>query len=227
LALNHVDWKNHDPVASQARKFTFAAASILATTGEKNPADRRIGISNKVLLRPAHVCATGMLALSTGVLMNRNDQQVSRIAEIGADDAEVLALSVLRFVAAGYMTSDVARWDAAYDAAERVLGPVEGPQLVAAMTGIMRAIRCERGGDWVFMPATCCRATADEYQLIGLINCARRGLLADLREKAESLMRGQSASSLCASVTAAADKLNILRFVLALRTPRPVNAAIH
>ena len=32
-----------------------------------------------------------------------------------------------RFVAAGYMTGDVACWDAAYDGAERVLGEVEGP----------------------------------------------------------------------------------------------------
>ena len=159
--------------------------------------------------------------------MNRYDQQISRIADICADDAEVLALSILRFVAAGYMTSDVACWDAAYDAADRVLGPVEGPQFVAAMTGIMRAIRCERAGDWAFMPATCCRATANESQLIDLIGCARRGLRADLQEKAEALTRGQPASSLCACVTAAADRLNALRLGLAPQTPRPANAAIH
>jgi hypothetical protein len=159
--------------------------------------------------------------------MNRYDQQTTQIADICADDAEVLALSIMRFVAAGYMTSDVACWDAAYDAAERMLGPVEGPQLVAAMTGIMRAIRSERGGDWAFMPATCCRATADEYQLIGLISCARRGLRTDLQEKAEALTRGRPASSLCACVTAAADRLNALPLGLAPRSPRPANAAIH
>jgi hypothetical protein len=159
--------------------------------------------------------------------MNRYDQQISRIADICADDAVVLALSILRFVAAGYMTSDVACWDAAYDAAERILGPVEGPQLVAAMTGIMRAIRQERGGDWAFMPATCCRATDDEYQLIVLIGCARRSLQADVREQAKALTRGQSALNLCASVTAAANRLNALRLGLAPEIPQPANASIH
>jgi hypothetical protein len=159
--------------------------------------------------------------------MNRYDQQTSRIADICADDAEVLGLSILRFVAAGYMTSDVACWDAAYSAAERMLGPIEGPQIVAAMTGIMRALRREREGDWAFMPATCCRATADEYQLIGLIHCARRGLHADLQDKAEALTGGQPAQSLCACVTAAADRLNALRFNPAPRIPRPANTSIH
>lgn len=159
--------------------------------------------------------------------MKRYDQQTNRIADICADDAEVLALSILRFVAAGYMTSDVACWDAAYDAAERVLGPVEGTQVVAAMTGIMRAIRCERAGEWAFMPATCCRATADENQLIDLINCARRSPHADLREKAEVLTRGQPAAGLCLSVTAAADRLNALRFGPASRNPPLGNALIH
>ncbi|MFC1456509.1 hypothetical protein ACETIH_07205 [Microvirga arabica] len=159
--------------------------------------------------------------------MNRYDQQTSQIADICSDDADVLGLSILRFVAAGYITSDVACWDAAYDAAERMLGPIEGPQLVAAMTWIMRAIRHEREGDWAFMPATCCRATADEYQLMGLIHCARRGLQDDLRGKAKALTRGQPASSLCACVTAAADRLNALRLGLAPQTPRPANAAIH
>jgi hypothetical protein len=159
--------------------------------------------------------------------MNRHDQQMNRMADICADDAEVLALSVLRSVAAGYMTSDVACWDAAYDAAERVLGPVEGPQFVAAMTAIVRAIRRERDGDWCFMPATCCRATADEHQLIGLIGSARRGLHADVREKAEALTGGQPASRLCASMAAAADRLNAVQVGLALESPRIVGTAIH
>jgi hypothetical protein len=169
----------------------------------------------------------GAHARSTGKSMNRHDQHMNRMADICADDAEVLALSILRFVAAGYMTSDVACWDAAYDTAERVLGPVEGPQLVAAMTALVRAIRRERDGDWCFMPATCCRATADELQLIGLIGSARRGLHAEVREKAEALTGGQPASRLCESTVAAADRLNAVQVGLALESPWPVRTAIH
>ena len=42
-----------------------------------------------------------------------------RIRDVCADESEVLALAIARFVRAGYMTADVACWDAAYDAAER------------------------------------------------------------------------------------------------------------
>ena len=36
---------------------------------------------------------------------------------------------------------------------------------MAALVGVMRAIRRERREDWRFMPATCCRVTADERAL--------------------------------------------------------------
>ena len=67
-----------------------------------------------------------------------------RVADVCGDDADVLALSVVRFVAAGYMTRDVACWDAAFDGAERLLGPDEGGRFVACAVGIVRALRAER-----------------------------------------------------------------------------------
>src|SRR3712207_6718645 len=85
-------------------------------------------------------------------LMDRCKHNVlPKVGEVCPDDASVLALSVPRFIAAGYMTGDVACWDAAHDGAERVLGEAEAPPFVAAMTAVMRAIRAERATDWSFL----------------------------------------------------------------------------
>jgi len=146
-----------------------------------------------------------------GAAMDRCDRHMCPIAEICSDSADKLALSVLRYVAAGYLTSDVACMEAAYEAAEQMLGPVEGADFVASMTGIVRALRRERQGEWRFMPATCCRATVDECDLIELISCARRAGEADLRSKAGIVTGGRPASCLCASVAAAAKRLNTLQ----------------
>lgn len=87
-------------------------------------------------------------------MMERRDHgRLPHVREVCADEGEILALSVARFIAAGFMTADVACWDAAFDAAERLLGPDEGARFVAAVTGVMRAIRAERSADWSFMPA--------------------------------------------------------------------------
>lgn len=86
-----------------------------------------------------------------------------------ADDQTVLALSVLRSIAAGYMTGDIACWDTAFDAADHFLGDVEGPRFVAAMASLVRAVRTERQGEWRFLPATCCRVTRDEQALLALL----------------------------------------------------------
>jgi hypothetical protein len=101
--------------------------------------------------------------------------ELTKLTEACRDDAEVLALSVLRFVAAGYMTGDTECWDMAHRGAEQVLGASEGPVFVARMVGVMRAIRAERVGNWNFLPALCCRVTADERRLLALLALARSG----------------------------------------------------
>ena len=42
--------------------------------------------------------------------MNRTGDQLPTVAEACADEAQVLALAITRFIAAGYMTQDVACW---------------------------------------------------------------------------------------------------------------------
>ncbi|WP_147707751.1 hypothetical protein [Microvirga massiliensis] len=150
------------------------------------------------------------------------------LTSVCADDAEVLALSVLRFVAAGYMTSDVACWDAAYDGVEQVLGPLEGPKFIAAMAGIMRAIRCERQDDWRFMPATCCRVTEDEHQLITLIALARqRRRPEEVEAQAARLVKAFEAPRLTASVWAAAEVLGAVKSQLIPEVTASSRAGLH
>ena len=149
------------------------------------------------------------------------------LTEACADDAEVLALSVLRFVAAGYMTSDVACWDAAYDGVEQVLGPLEGPKFVAAMTGIMRAIRRERRDDWRFMPVTCCRVTEDEHQLVTLIALARQRRRPEVEAQAARLVKAVEAPRLTASVWVAAEMLGAVKSQLIPDITASSRAGLH
>ncbi|XYD11811.1 hypothetical protein R1A27_32025 (plasmid) [Methylobacterium sp. NMS12] len=115
-----------------------------------------------------------------------NDQP-TLVRDICADDISILALSLVRFVAAGYTTGDVACWETAYDIAESALGDTDGPIFVAAMAGIMRAIRAERSEDWRFMPASCCRVTSAEEQLVRLFAAARAGEAGRLAQAARAI----------------------------------------
>lgn len=98
--------------------------------------------------------------------MNGMDQQactaLPKIEDVCQDEIEMLAISVGRFVIAGYATGDVACWDAGHDRAETSLGLIDGPRLVASMAAVIRALRAERDKPWRFMPANCCRLTPDE-----------------------------------------------------------------
>ena len=131
-----------------------------------------------------------------------------RVVDVCGDEAEVLALSVARFVAAGYMTSDVACWNAAFDGAEQLLGPAEGCRFVACVVAIIRALRVEREDDWSFMPASCCRVTGHECALVNLINQGRRRLWTDLAEAAAEITGREAAPRLVAAVRAAVEPLD-------------------
>lgn len=148
-----------------------------------------------------------------------------RVADVCGDEADILALSVARFVAAGYMTSDVACWNAAFDGAEQLLGAAEGCRFVACVVAIVRALRVERDDDWSFMPASCCRVTGHECALVNLINRGRR-LSADLEEAAAELTGREAAPRLVAAVRAAAGPMDAAAARLA-PTTRPGGAVLH
>jgi hypothetical protein len=144
-----------------------------------------------------------------------NDKQghdrLGGVAAACADDAEILALSIIRFVAAGYMTGDIACWDAAYNSAEELLGAADGAQFVASMVCVMRAIRAERQDDWRFMPAPCCRVTDDERQLLRLLSQGRQGSWNGVRDQAALLTGTDDAPRLGLAVRIAAQTLDRVR----------------
>jgi hypothetical protein len=156
-----------------------------------------------------------------------SDRNCPDLAEICHDGAERLALSVSRFIAAGYMTSDAACWDAAHACAEEVLGPVAGPRLVAAMASVMRALRVERFEPWSFMPAPCCRATGNEADLVAALQCARRGTPDALCEAACRLTGAQDAPRLAAVLKSAADILDSLAPLVGKAKPSRRSMRVH
>jgi len=129
------------------------------------------------------------------------------LTNVCPDDAAVLALSVLRFVAAGFSTGDVTCWDTAFDGAERALGPGRGPCCVAAMITLMRSIRAEHSGDLSFMPISCSRVTEHEQSVVELIELARAGRRGETRMKADRLAC-KAAPKTVAAVESAAVLLN-------------------
>ena len=136
------------------------------------------------------------------------DRNALKVNEACADRAEVAALAVTRFIAAGYMTGDAACWDAAYSCAESVVGIVDGPRLVAAMSGLMRALEVERREPWTFMPASCCRVTGDEALLLTALQAARANAGDRKRELVNRLTNSDDAPRLTLALTAAAALLD-------------------
>jgi hypothetical protein len=155
------------------------------------------------------------------------DPNRTRLEEACSDGADVLAMAVSRFIAAASMTGDAACWDAAHACAEDVLGAVEGARLVAAMASVMRALKAERMKPWAFMPASCCRLTGDERDLVAALQAARQERSSDIRETARRLTDLEDAARLVVALTAAAALLNDLAPVVAPPMPRRGRMQVH
>ena len=149
-------------------------------------------------------------------MTNTQHDRMPNVAEVCADEAQMLALSITRFLAAGYMTQDVACWDAGCQCAEEVLGPGTAPCLVATMIGLMRALRAERKHPWQFMPATCCRVTRDEISLLRALCQAQGADRVALTNSARALTGGGTAPLLTDALKVAAETLESIRPLLAM-----------
>jgi hypothetical protein len=141
--------------------------------------------------------------------------QLPTVAEAYANEAQVLALAITRFIAAGCMTQNVACWDAGCQCAEEALGPAHAPRLVAAMIGVMRALRTERKQPWQFMTATCCRVTRDEIDLLRALSHARGSDRSTLMAATQSLTGGGASPQLIAALEAAVETLEAIKPMLA------------
>jgi hypothetical protein len=145
-----------------------------------------------------------------------------QLRDVCADDAEILAVAVVRYIASGAMTSDAACWDAAFDHADTHLGHHEGAAFVGAMASLMRAIRIERSITWRFLPANCCRLTDDEIDLVALISAARGRRFDELRSIARLITSTTYPERLMESARQAATAIEVARDRLAPARSAPV-----
>jgi hypothetical protein len=90
-----------------------------------------------------------------------------------ADWHEALAISLIRFVFAGYCSGKVEAWDHGFDAASRVLGHDGGAIFFSRVLTLGRAVKAERHGDFNFMPGHCSRISDDEIELLAALQAAR------------------------------------------------------
>ncbi len=157
---------------------------------------------------------------------SRHDASI-RVLDACPDDAAVLALSVVRMIAAGYSTGDVACWDLAYAGAERVLDPTMAGHLVGCLTSLVRSVRATRRGDWSFMPASCCRVTGDECRLLTLLTAARAGQPAAVARLADAVAGGAPASEVQAAVLEVATVMAEVSRTLKPPADAAAPAALH
>jgi hypothetical protein len=87
---------------------------------------------------------------------------------------EALAISLIRFVFAGYCSGKVDAWDRGFEAASNVLGHDGGAIFFSRVLTLGRAVKAERHGNFNFMPDHCCRVSEDEIELLGALQAARR-----------------------------------------------------
>lgn len=152
---------------------------------------------------------------------------MARIADTCADDAEVLALSAIRMIAAGYSTGNVECWDMAYTGAERVLPTEAAGRLVASLTVLVRALRTERVADWHFMPATCCRVTRDEESVVRLLNAVRGGAAPAVRRAALDVTGMPISAHLQSAAQVVARLLDEVSGTLTTRAPRHPEVSVQ
>jgi hypothetical protein len=90
------------------------------------------------------------------------------------DDFARVTLSVIRYIAAAYATSDAVCWEAAFQFVDDAIDQEDGPFLIARVATLVRAVRRSLNRKLDCLPASCNRLTFEERRLLLLIEAARR-----------------------------------------------------
>jgi hypothetical protein len=114
----------------------------------------------------------------------RSDLKLLRIEDI--------TLELLRCIGLMLGTGDCNYWNCAVSHAEKQLGLLEGPVLVARVTSLLRAIRAERHGSFSFLSVGCQHICDDEFAVMTIIKAARQGNFETLREVARQFARSST-----------------------------------
>jgi hypothetical protein len=96
-----------------------------------------------------------------------------RLRDRTSDPHESLAISLMRFVFAGYVSGRIEGWDHGFEAAAQVLGHEAGAMVFSRVLTLGRALKAERQGTFRFMPVHCTRISEDEVELLQALQTAR------------------------------------------------------
>ncbi|WP_052341118.1 hypothetical protein [Salinarimonas rosea] len=96
-----------------------------------------------------------------------------RVPDVCPDAGARLALAIARYVAGARATGETDCIEAAFAEAEAALPPESAALLVGALAGLVRALEAHAGRPLAVLPASCCRATADEVALLAHVARAR------------------------------------------------------
>ena len=94
-------------------------------------------------------------------------------SELGFLPIENVTLDVFRCICEVYSTGYSQPWEFAMRAAESYLGAVEGPLLVARVTALLRALKCERNGSLCYLSVGCQHVSPDELTIAGILKSTR------------------------------------------------------
>jgi hypothetical protein len=145
------------------------------------------------------------------------------LEELGLDRIEQLTLAVLRHLCHSFASETTLGWERANQLAEAGLGLGDGPDLVAQVTALLRAVRAERTRRFSYMAAECpiCskRITHDEHLVIRLIRAARANAQPRLTEHAVALAQKQQAPAITAAAHALGGRLATYALYAELQLP--------
>jgi hypothetical protein len=154
------------------------------------------------------------------------------LQDLASEPHEALAVSLIRFVFAGFCSGKVDAWDQGFEAAANVLGHEGGAAFFSRVLTLGRAVRAQRLGTFNFMPGHCSRVSEDEIELLGLIQAGRSGDPRLLDHALLVFARQLESERLRASVLGVAGLLGMMTdepqaAAAASASSRPAGALLH
>lgn len=148
------------------------------------------------------------------------------LADICPDTQDATGVMLLRFVFAAYCHDKTQCIDAGMNVAAELFGEEAAANVIARMMGLVRALRAERQGNFLFLPGHCARISEDEMELAEALKAARGADKPALDLAVSLLARRSSAPRIMRSLWGLAVTLDCLNDQMnpaAPRSSRPTN----
>jgi len=146
-------------------------------------------------------------------------------ASVTTDPLEVLSIVLMRHIMAGHCWPELGHLDAGLDCAETMLGPLDGPSVYARNLALVRAIKQERDGDFLFLGPGCDRISEDEQEVAAALLASRRQRTGQAEAAVLRLTRSRDAPRTLLTMQALAAMLDRLALVRHVETSAPALAS--